>query len=53
MKLPPVHPDPKRPHLVHNLYFFGAALLLALLLFAWTRTASHTTVPGAVPTARK
>jgi hypothetical protein len=39
MKLPPVHPDPNRPHLFHNLYFFGTALLLALLLFAWTRAA--------------
>jgi hypothetical protein len=53
MKLPPVHPDPKRPHLFHNLYFFGAALALALLLFAWTRPAHHAALPGAIPTARK
>jgi hypothetical protein len=33
MKLPPIHPDPNRPHLFHNLYFFGVALLLGVLLF--------------------
>jgi hypothetical protein len=41
MKLPKLHPDPRKPHLFHDLYFVGAALMLAALLFAYSQIAAR------------
>jgi hypothetical protein len=37
LRLPLLRPYPHRPHRVHYLYFYGAALLVAVVLFFLSR----------------
>jgi hypothetical protein len=37
LRLPPLRPYPHNPRRVHDLYFYGAALLVAMVLFFLSR----------------